>query len=1128
MPTIFDNISGDNLAKALNKTLETAKRADFCIGYFNLRGWDLLLDSVDRLSGDNLDEKFEDDSFYKARVLIGMQKMPQEELEEYRSLKQKTIDNAAANEKKKEIAEEFRRQLTIGLPTNRDEATLKQLSRQLHSRQVVVKLHLAFNLHAKLYLAYSDNYNSPIIGYLGSSNLTFSGLSKQGELNIDVTDRDAGRKLEAWYQGRWDDPYSIDITENLAAIIDQSWASETPLKPYYVYMKMVYHLSQEARSGIAEFSVPKVFKNILLPFQQNAVQVAARHLHKRGGVMIGDVVGLGKTITATALAKMFEDDFNLETLIICPKNLVEMWRGYVKEYKLRAKVMSLSAVQNELKDERRYRLVIIDESHNLRNREGRRYRAVNEYLALNDSKVILLSATPYNKSYLDIGSQLRLFLAENQNLGITPEQYIKEIGGKVQFEARHQVKDNTIAAFEKSEYSDDWASLMRLFLVRRTRSFIKANYAKTDSANSRKYLEFVSDATGNVERSYFPDRKPAKVEYPFKRGDDDDQYARLYSDDVVGIINNLLLPRYGLGRETYENKETIKTIKPEEVKIKENLAKAGKQLRGFARTNLFKRLESSGYSFLISISRHILRNYLFIYAFENKLEFPAGRQEGNIIGDILYTDEDPDSDTGIERFITDEAEYLRLAKEYYKTLTAQKQRYEWIRSELFNESFKQDIQTDTAELLKILAKGKTWEASKDRQLNALYNLISTKHPDEKVLIFTQYSDTAYYLYDALKKRGVQNIECATGSCEDPTDMAHRFSPESNRTVFDSNSRISKDLGNNSFHEIRVLITTDVLSEGQNLQDCHIVVNYDLPWAIIRLIQRAGRVDRIGQKSDEIRCYSFLPEDGLETILNLRGRLQNRIKENAETVGSDEVFFDGDPVNIKDLYNEKSGILDEDDDVEVDIASYCYQLWKNGVEAHPELKVKIPALPDVVYSTMKGENGVIVYAKTADDNDCLTWINEKGEIVTQSQFEILKAVKCEITENALKRREKHHDLTKQAVEYISDLQDKLGGQLGRTTGARYRAYMRLDNWLEKNKGSLFATEEIKRTHEDIYNYPLREYAKEVINRELKSGVSDEQLIDMLTGLREQGALCNKDGNDRVTKEPRIICSMGLTS
>ena len=173
------------------------------------------------------------------------------------------------------------------------------------------------------------------------------------------------------------------------------------------------------------------------------------------------------------------------------------------------------------------------------------------------------------------------------------------------------------------------------------------------------------------------------------------------------------------------------------------------------------------------------------------------------------------------------------------------------------------------------------------------------------------------------------------------------------------------------------------------------------------------MDRIGQKSDKIYCYSFLPEDGLETILALRGRLQKRIKENAETVGSDEVFFDGDPVNIQDLYNEKAGLLDEEDDGDVDLASYCYQIWKNGCEKHPEVKNIIPELPNVVYSTKKAdadEKGAVVYARTSDDNDCLAWVDEKGGMISQSPLEILKAVKCDYNEPPLPRQETHHELT----------------------------------------------------------------------------------------------------------------------
>src|SRR5208283_29103 len=144
-------------------------------------------------------------------------------------------------------------------------------------------------------------------------------------------------------------------------------------------------------------------------------------------------------------------------------------------------------------------------------------------------------------------------------------------------------------------------------------------------------------------------------------------------------------------------------------------------------------------------------------------------------------------------------------------------------------------------------------------------------------------------------------------------------------------------------EFRVLVATDVLSEGQNLQDAHIIVNYDLPWAIIRLVQRAGRVDRIGQMSDKVLCYSFLPADGVERLIQLRSRVRQRLRENAEVVGTDEAFFEdeGERQELADLYNEKAGILDGEADTEVDLASYAYQIWKNAIDANPALQKAIP-------------------------------------------------------------------------------------------------------------------------------------------------------------------------------------------
>ncbi len=1112
MPTIYDNIE-KHLDVGLNRTLENKTRADFCIGYFNLRGWKLISEMVNKLQGDFLPEEFEDENKYYSRVLVGMQKLPKDEIRDFLSENnQKRLDNKETKLLIKKIAQEFKEQLTIGNPTNQDETTLKTLSKQLKERKVVIKLHLKHTLHAKLYLVHRNDFNTPSIGFVGSSNLTFSGISKQGELNVDVVESDAATKLSNWFQDRWEDRWSIDITEQLAEIIDNSWAAEKLYNPYHIYLKIAYNLSSEARAGISEFNLPKVFKNVLLSYQQSAVKVAAHHLHHRGGVIIGDVVGLGKTYTATALAKMFEDDFFLETLIICPKNLVEMWKDYAHKYQLRAKVISVTQVQTILPKERRYRLVIIDESHNLRNREGKRYGAIKEYLFLNDSKVILLTATPYNKTYLDLSNQLRLFIDEEQNVGVSPEKYIESLGGRIQFRSNHQVAENSIAAFEKSDFADDWAELMRLFLVRRTRSFIKNNYGKADKETGRSYLEFP-----NGDKSFFPDRFPKKVEYDFNPEDKNDQYAQLYSQTVIDIIDSLILPRYGLGQVKYENKKSKKTLTYQELLIKENLSRAGTRLIGFARTNLFKRLESSGYSFLLSISRHIMRNYLFIYAINKKLPFPIGKQEAGIMENFIYSDNDEDNEN-IALLLKPE-EYLTKAEKYYNTLKHKEHKYQWIRSELFNKSLKTNLLNDSKKLLKILELGKDWKQENDRQLNALYNLIEKKHNTEKILIFTQYSDTAFYLFEALKNRNVKKIECVTGSFENPTEAAYRFSPVSNE------KEITKD------KEIRILITTDVLSEGQNLQDAHIVLNYDLPWAIIRLIQRAGRVDRIGQLSNKILIYSFLPEDGIETIINLRSRLKQRIKENAETVGSDEVFFEGDPINIKDLYNEKSGILDDEEDIEVDLASFAYQIWKNATDADPNLLKIIPDLPNVIYATKKADNeqkinGAIVYTRTANENDILAWINEEKQIVTKSQFEILKAIRCNANEKPLERFEKHHELIKTGLEHIKETEDKIGGQLGRKTGARYKAYTGLDAFAKNNPNSLWLTDELKKAIQDILDYPLREYARETINRQLKTGISIENLAALVVSLREDDKLSLISGKEIINKEPQIICSMGL--
>ena len=365
------------------------------------------------------------------------------------------IDASVARDRRNQAMEKFRTQLMRGMPNEADLHALRVLRTHLTDGRVQIKLFTRRPLHGKTYICHRNDLNNPITAFVGSSNLTMSGLKHNYELNVDVLDDQGTKRLADWFIERWEDKYSLDITDELVALIDESWASERTPSPFEVYLKVCWHLSRDVREGLVEYSIPASLREQLLEYQSSAVKTLAHRIESRGGTMLGDVVGLGKTITATAVAVTLREDYGYDPLIVCPKNLVKMWQSYVDAYELPGRVIPYSMAAKLLPNLRRYRFVIVDESHTLRNSARLDYQALSDYIQRNDSKVLLLTATPFNIRFTDVANQIGLYLDDDDDLGLQPLAALANDPGLID---RVDGKVTTLAAFRRSDRAEKTGS----------------------------------------------------------------------------------------------------------------------------------------------------------------------------------------------------------------------------------------------------------------------------------------------------------------------------------------------------------------------------------------------------------------------------------------------------------------------------------------------------------------------------------------------------------------------------------------------------------------------------------------------------------------------------------------------
>ena len=782
------------------------------------------------------------------------------------------------------------------------------------------------------------------------------------------------------FESLWNDKNKLqDVTD---IVIDNMTSVYNENSPESIYFLILYHVFSEFLNDISTDELPNEatgFKqskiwNMLYDFQRDAVLAIINKLERYNGCILADSVGLGKTFTALAVVKYYENR-NKSVLVLCPKKLAENWNTYKDNYinnpiamdRLNYDVLfhtDLSrpgGFSNGLDLNRlnwgNYDLVVIDESHNFRNGVGTHANTVeNRYVKLMDkiiragvkTKVLMLSATPVNNRFIDLKNQLAIAYEGDTSLidnKLGTKKSIDEIFRQAQraFNAWSEldIADRTTDALLKTLDFDFFELLDSVTIAR-----------------SRKHIEKYYD-TADIGK--FPTRKkPISLRPVLTNLESATNYNKIYKE-----LSKLSLCIYTPSNYIFPSK-IQKYIDLTHNKGNE-LTQTGREqgIRKLMSVNLLKRLESSVNSFKLTLQRI----YNLINDTVDKINI--FEQYGTSSID-MYESADTEwdiDDSNTEYFTVGNKVQIDLADMDYKT---------W-RSELNSDI---EVLDDLMNMLNVITP------EYDGKLQSLLKVISDKienpinSKNKKVLIFSAFSDTAEYLYEHvsayIKEKYGLNTAVITGSIDGKTTIKNFKATLNN--VLTCFSPISKDkavLLPDSNDVIDILIATDCISEGQNLQDCDCVINYDIHWNPVRIIQRFGRVDRIGSKNESIQLVNFWPDMDLDEYINLKGRVETRMKITIMSSTGDDNLINADEKGdleyrkqqLKRLQEEVVDIEDMSTGISImDLGLNEFRLdLLEYIKSHGDMDTKPKGLHAVVQSSEELPQGVIFVLKNINNS-----------------------------------------------------------------------------------------------------------------------------------------------------------------
>ena len=784
-------------------------------------------------------------------------------------------------------------------------------------------------LHGKLYIIQNGGGNgkSPQRNAMvGSSNFTKRGLGfgkgSNYEINLAVGGEEC-EQYEKWFRKLWDNPELVeDIKEK---IIEELEKLKQDQSPEFIYFKTLYEIFRERveedkRSGEfskeIEFTETEIYK-ALYEFQKTAVTGILHRLKNHNGCILADSVGLGKTYTALAVIKHYEAR-GKKVLVLCPKKLRANWELYQASSEDRNNPFEsdnfsytllyhtdLSRTDDDNKlsgrtesgidlakiDLGKYDLVVIDESHNFRTdtpstvvfkdnkyiRKKPRYQRLLEDVIMSgkNSQVLMLSATPVNNSLADLKNQLYLMCSKN-------EKHFSEILDNEDLGEFFRKMQKKYVAWAKEEPKDrerldkhlggDFLRLLDEISISRSRDHIKRYYDLK-------------------ELGRFPDREKTDNKDVDTDRDSEIEYDTLYKE-----IADFGLSVYSPARYLRQETDSFKQLETESGNLRQTARESN--LIGMMRMSMLKRLESSVNSFRITLGNIIERmdkTLANIEKFQKGIQKNAQTHEDDeeFIKD-LSEDDDGNLD---DEMVAGEGQVKKI---YLKDMRV--------------DDWELDIKRDRALLTKILNKVKVIDKDRDAKLATLLGDIKNKldnptidsdgKPCRKLLIFTSFADTANYLYknleEEIRARGA-NLGLVTGTqCKSTLKIAKfeeilkRFSP---------NSKGGLDNPEET-EEIDIIIGTDCISEGQNLQDCDRVLSYDIHWNPVRIIQRFGRVDRIGSRYKKVQMINYWPTKNLDVYIGIRKRIQDKMELIGTTIDEKNPLSEADAKDTRELFRDQ--------------------------------------------------------------------------------------------------------------------------------------------------------------------------------------------------------------------------------